>query len=331
MNYSIHPHAKAQRRKAEQKMFSFLCDFAPLRELFLLIALLCPTVSQAQETVDLRPLWKKGQLSRYQMHQVETTVTQMPGLADPQESVTEFDAEVTWQVIEAKAEGGGLARLHFDNITIKLTGPSGQSSTVTAQQADPEFEGTQQYIKALMGGTLEVRISPDSQVGGIQGIEAIKQNAGPSGQRMNENYFKGMVMDLAMLTGGTAGIKPGQTWTFPHTSTHPLGQIHLNFTDEFKGVEEIAGVPVALVQQKAQVTFEPDLKDPPADAPPVQVRTTAAEAGGQILFDLSRHEIVGSQSLQKLGIEIKMTVRGRDFTRILNETTQTELVRIAEQ
>jgi len=51
----------------------------------------------------------------------------------------------------------------------------------------------------------------------------------------------------------------------------------------------------------------------------------------QIMFDLSRGEAVGRNSVQTTVIEAKLTHNGQTVTRIMDETIQSQVLRIAEK
>ena len=81
---------------------------------------------QQPQKVDLRPLWKVGQASRYRIVQTEQTVAQMRGLGEPQKSTTQIEAVVAWEVLEIQEAGGGTARMSIESIQFKITDAQGR-------------------------------------------------------------------------------------------------------------------------------------------------------------------------------------------------------------
>ncbi|MBI1370945.1 MAG: hypothetical protein GC162_20115 [Planctomycetes bacterium] len=282
---------------------------------------------------DLRPIWTEGQVSRYRITQTELTVQQIQGMTEPAESVVELGGEVTWQIIKTPGPGqsGGTARMTLDKLTMKITDPSGTKLEVDGRGSDPATEGLRTWINAITGAPLEVSVGPDGTIGHVSGFKAIQDKAGPAGEKLDESYFQEIAMDLAVLVGGPAGAKPGAKWSEQHDGSHRMGIIHFDSTYNLTGVEKIAGIDVAMINRNSKMTFEPDMSDVPANAPPIKVRTVKATQSSQIMFDTTRHEVVGSNGDQTLELEISLTLGGRTLVRTNKEVTSTQVLRISEE
>jgi hypothetical protein len=293
----------------------------------------CPSASAADPaSLDLRPIWKPGQTSRYQISQTELTRAATEGVGQPQESLTEITGQITWKADKIDENGGGTAVMTLDTLTMKLTGPEGQVIQVSDQRADsPEAKALQPWITAMVGSPLQVAVEPDGKIGSVQGWKAIQHKAGDDGAKLDELYFQEIAMDLAVLIGGRKDQAPGATWRHRYTGSHRMGKIDYDTTYELAGVETIAGVPVAVVQRSSQLKLEPDLGELPAGAPKITVKTRQADNKGQILFDTTRHEIVGLNIDQTLEIEVSMSIPGRTVVRTTRETTSTQILRIEEK
>jgi hypothetical protein len=296
------------------------------------LALCGPTLAQEPpHPVDLRPVWKAAQASRYRITQTERTEMVVAGLAEAQSSVTDVEAVVTWEVVEAAEGGGGTARMTLESMSMKILGADGKTRSVTASAADEPLEPARQYIAALSGSPVTVQVAADGSIASVTGFEAIRAKAGQAGERIDEEFFRELARDLSALTGGQSSVASGTTWQHAHSSPHALGRVRYAYTDKLAGVERMAGIPVAVIERKAAVTFEPELPPRPADAPPIQVATRDASYESQLMFDLSRHELVGAAMRQTLVLEITTTVGDRAITRTVREATEGQILRISEQ
>jgi hypothetical protein len=306
------------------------------RHVFIVAVLGLAGLAHAQDKYDLRPIFKQGQTSRYKLTQTEVTRATIAGLpngaaAAPQESMTEIAGEITWKVTEANDSGGGTAAMTIDTLSMKVTGPDGTVVDVTPTRAPEEGKPLQQWLKAMMGTPLTVEVTPDGKIGSVKGYKAIQQKAGDNGAKLDEDYFREIAMDLAVLVGGKADAAPGSSWKFAYTGDHRLGKIDYDMTYTVGGVETIANIPVVLVNRTARMKFNADLSDLPKDAPPMKVTTKEATQTAQIMFDTTRHEIVGINIDQVLDVQVGMTLAGHNITRGNREATSTQIMRIAEK
>jgi len=274
------------------------------------------------EPVDLRPQWEAGQTSRYRITQTERTRDEIPQAGKSRQSSTELEVEATWRVLNAAEAGGGTAELVIDKLEMETIGPDGQSQPLT--------EPTQQWIDAMTGNPIEVEVGPDGGVQSVDGYQAIRQAAGPIGERLDEAYFREIVRDLALMySGGVAEAEAGDEWPQSHRGSHQMGTLLYDTEYTLQGVQRIAGVPVAMVNRSSDVRFEPEL---PEDAQgSVDLRLTNASQSGQVMFDLSRHEVVGANVDQTLEFQITRSIRDRQLTVNRRETTSTQVLRIAEE
>ena len=281
--------------------------------------------------VDLRPMWREGQSARYRIEQTEVARAQVQGAGEAQQTTTQIDVVVDLEVIEADPDGGGVVRMTIDELTMDLTGPTGEKMTITKSSGGEGTEPLQEWIGALLGTPLRITVGPNGAIAGVEGYQAIQQKAGDAGANLNEKYFQEIARDLAVLVGGQASVEPGESWETQHEGSHRLGALLYDTTYTLQGVQEMAGVSVALVQRTAEMEFEPDLSGLPENAPEIDIRVTDAGQSAQIMFDLSRHEVVGGHFEQVLGLETSFSIGGRDLTRTMTETTSTQLLRVAEE
>ncbi|QNN22883.1 hypothetical protein HED60_11595 [Planctomycetales bacterium ZRK34] len=301
--------------------------------LTLLLTLIAPAVASAQDadTLDLRPMWTEGQTSRYRITQTELTIQQITGLTDAVESTVNLEAELTWTVTKASADGGGTAVMSLDKIWMKVTDPSGNSVEEDGRSGNEATASLRTWINAITNAPLTVSVESDGSIARVEGYRAIQSKAGEAGDNLDERYFREVAMDLAVLVGGQADARLGKAWTVDHDTSHRMGEIHFETTYKPTAVESIAGIDVVMIDRNSKMRFTPDLSDLPADAPKLNVRTVEASQSGQVLYDTSRHEIVGGHGEQTLALEISFTVGGRNITRTSREVTSSQIIRISEQ
>jgi len=300
--------------------------------LVLSVCTIAPAQPAAVQPLDLRPNWTPGQTSRYRITQTEINIQQIQNMTEALETTIQLEAEATWKIIDAPDNApGGTAELTLDAIQMTLTDPSGDTLDEDGSSNNQATAPLRQWINAVTGSPLTVVVNPDGSIGKVEGYQPIQNKAGEAGQRLDEAYFREIAMDLAVLVKGPADAEPGDTWKHTHDSSHRLGAVTHNTTYELRGLETIAGIDIALIDRTAQLKLTPDLSDLPADAPPMNVRTTEATQSGQLLFDLSRHEMVGAHSEQTLAVEIQVNLAGRQLTRTSREVTSMQILRISEE
>ncbi|MHC4993716.1 MAG: hypothetical protein ACYTGQ_01560, partial [Planctomycetota bacterium] len=174
------------------------------------------SIAMAQEvavegtaTVDLRPLWIDGQTSRYKITQQEVAVSSSPDNNRTLEERTDIELELTWEVISASPDGGGVATMTLDHLVMTLTGPDGVPHVVTPTEVEEPFATVQDWINALLGTPLQVSIGPTGYVEAVSNFQPIVARAGDAGSDMDEEYFKELALDVAALAGGAEGQSPG--------------------------------------------------------------------------------------------------------------------------
>lgn len=280
--------------------------------------------------VDLRPMWRDGQRSRYRITQMEATHQEVAQLDRSMDSTMEFTAELTWEVTDAADGGGGTAELTLDSIEMLITGPDGEQRRVTASQAPEGMESMQGWIEAMTGTPLAYEVAADGSIEGVSGYGPIQNAAGEQSGRLNETYFRELAVDLVALTGGAPGVSPGDGWSHQRSGTHQMGELDYDTAYTLQGVETIEGIDVAMVRFESELDLRPDLSGVPDEAS-LNVDPREVSERGQIMFDLSRNEIVGAHVERVIDVEITASAGGRSFTQTRRTATNTQILRISEE
>jgi hypothetical protein len=309
----------------------------PIIRLLAFGAMLCalPLASadaQEAQSFDLRPMWQEGQTARYQVVTSRLNTIELSGLpggAKKRQTAMRISAEATWQVLEVDPDGGGICRMTVEKMQMELTGPEGQKLSTSQQGGDKELQAVQKLIKALTDKPVELVIDSNGQIDQVRGFQAVQRAAGPAGEQLEERDFREMAGELAVVIGGVDDAKPGRTWRQKFKWSHDAGDLVLDSRYKLLGVEQIEGIGVAMINRESDIDIELDKSQMPPDAP-IRVKTSEGKQTTQIMFDLSRHEVVGRNIDRKLEVAVQLSLAGRSVTQSIREQLNTQVLRIAE-
>lgn len=284
---------------------------------------------------DLGPRWVEGQKASYRSTTKRMSARQIKatGLDAPAvKSVTTFVSDVDWRVDKVNDDGSAQATMTVTDLTITIETPTGETLKVDRRRADKGVESVQQLVKALVGKPMEVDVDSTGHVTQVKGWKSIKADAGEAGESLTERDFVETASDLAVIMGGPADAAPGKTWNEKPEWDHELGTLEYDSQYELTGVEPIAGVPIAIVAETSKIKLDLD-KDKITQPPNAQVDVKLTEGArtSQIMFDLSRHEVAGAHSDQKLVIEMTVSFQGRSFSTVMEQETSSQLIRLSEE
>lgn len=282
---------------------------------------------------DLKPIWTKGQVSRYEISTSKSTVRQAAGQQESMKTGYASKMKVTWKVEDADPAGGGRCSLLIEDFSVELTSPKGEKFQVNRDSNDERFEGLVAVLKAFSGSTLTVTVSGAGDALKVDGFEAIKSKAGEAGEQFTEADFKEMATDLAIVARGEAKPAAGAKWDRKFTWNHELGNLHYQSKYTLVGVEEIEGVSVAVIGRESTITHSPDPAKQPMqeDGPKVTIKLLQGSEKSQIMFDATRNENVGLNTDLTLAFELTLNLGDRNFVQQINEKIQTRVLRIEEK
>ncbi len=301
--------------------------------LFMTFMVLAGASAGAQEAavVDLRPRWTEGQTATYEATTARRTTTEMSagGKSRTSDTAMEVKAKMTWRVTEAHEAGGGVGEMAIDEMTITITAPDGSETVVDGRGGgDQRLAAINQFIKAMQGKAVEVTVDSTGHVTKVSGWRAIQRQAGDLGESLEQRDFEEMASDLAWIVGGAAAVEPGDTWREKFNWSHEAGDLHHDSRYEFEGIEEIAGLPVAIVTRATKLRLDPKL---PEGGPPVDLRMTEGKQTSQIMFDLTRREVVGQNIDRTMRYQADIPLGDQTLTTRVSEQLNGQILRTSER
>lgn len=305
--------------------------------------------AKAQDTVanppviDLRPAWTAGQTARYEFwNLIEQAVdVQLGERTQSQTTTTEITGEITWTVDKVASDGSAEATMQLDWMLFEVTSSArGQSQTqVIDSRKSPSADTKPMHdlISAMATVPVKVKVAADGHITEVSGLDAMKKKTDNPDAVPSELDFIETASDLATVPfapaapGNGEGLPLGKTWKADYRWDHEMGKTDQPWKYKLDRLEDIGGVPVAVVTGEGKIKLDPEIPDRPAGSPPVNIKMTKGRASNEVLFDLSRHEAVGRHASAEEQIRVSVTFPdGRKFVRTLNETTTGQTLRISE-
>ena len=289
--------------------------------------------AEAAGPLDLRAIWRVDQLSKYRITQSETTTTTASMLAEPRVVTMNYIVDVAWRVLEAAEGGGGKAEMRTEDVRVEVISPDGETLTATASGADEGLDAYRLWAEAMTSAGVELTVSADGVIESVSGVDAVKAAADPNvAEGLDEEYFKNIALELATLTGGSESVSIGDTWEGSHETDHQFGRLTIDTTYRLDGFEEISGIGVAYVSTESQITLDPEAPAVPPGVPAPEVELTDSSASGTLVFDMTRHELVGGNSNQTIEVTVTITPPdGPGIDVVTREVTSVKLLRTAEE
>ncbi|MEM6458165.1 MAG: hypothetical protein AAF710_02105 [Planctomycetota bacterium] len=296
------------------------------------------------DTADLRPALTPGQTTRYEFwNRIQQSATvALAGRQRTQDSSLEIVGEVTWTVRDAPPDGSSTCSMTLDWMSL-TNRPAGQPEQVidSRRPASPDTEIMHELITAMAGVTLTVTLGPDGEVTNLTGLDRMNPKTTRPELLPSDLDFRETASDLAALAKappGTAAahgnVAVGTTWDADFRWDHDLGQVDQDWTYTLEAVEDLAGVPVAVVTGTADLSLDPDpdaAGQLPPGTPAPRIRMLDGRATTRVLYDLTRREAVGRHSTAAETVEVRLQLPdGNTFTRTLTETLTGQVLRLSE-
>ncbi|MCC6580727.1 MAG: hypothetical protein IT440_09815 [Phycisphaeraceae bacterium] len=299
---------------------------------FLILATLTSGVRADEAAVNLQPRFVTGRTTRYQIWtQRQRSMTGLVGGQTRRiETHFEIEGRITWTIQRVNPDGSASAVMTMDYLTVNITLPDGAIKRNDSRQGSGDTAPVHTLIRAMCGAPMTLTVAPDGSVANVTGTDVIRSRAGDDIDVPEDLDFIETASDLATIPFAPAAAAVGKAWPTRFDWLHELGQLHYQTTSKLDGMETIAGIPVAVVSSTSQVDLTVDRSKLPEGAP-VQVRLLSGSARGKVMFDTTRAEAVGRNSVLSTQIESRMDIAGQTITQITDETIQSQTLRISEE
>ena len=294
------------------------------------------TANAAETTtkdINLRPKFVAGRTTKYEVWSLRKQSIAMSFMGESQkmESVLETQGEVTWRVDRVNADGSATCTMTLNWLTATSKSTDTEPIQVDSRKATGDNAMMHELVKAMSGAPIAVEVAADGTVTKVKGVDAIHAKLADAENAPDELDFQETAADLATITAAQETIAMGRNWKHAAAWNHELGKMHHDTTYTLDGVEQVADIPIATVTGVAKLRLDLDKDKLPADGPKLDVKLKSGQATTQIMFDLSRGEAVGRNSTMTTNIEARLTHNGQTLTRIMDETVQSQSIRIAEK
>ena len=287
-----------------------------------------------EQGIDLRPRFTEGRTARYSVW----TLRSISNSASVGEHTRSFDqettteGEVSWTVKQVHPDGSASCVMLVHWMTWSGRLPDGSVVVNDSREPTGDNEEAHRLVVAMCDVPLTFEVSADGTVNDVSGIDAIS-NAVDQDQRVPDALdFMESATDLALVAAAPPATAAGDEWDAQFTWNHNFGPMHQRMKYSLDSVEQVEGIRVATVTGRASLELEVDPAKIPAAGPPLDIQLTEGDLRTQIMFDLSRHEAVGRNTVEERVVEMTGDLGGgRTFQTVIEERIHSQVLRIAEQ
>ncbi len=296
--------------------------------------------AQDAETYNLRPHWTQGQTARYEIWSSRTQDVSMTFAGQKRDAqiVMSSEGEVLWTVDQVKADGSSVCTMTIDWLAVEMAADGGKPLKNDSRKGSGDIEPFQKLLKAMTGVPLKVSVAADGTVTKVTGMKAISSRMETDFKELvpEELDFIESATDLATLVAVPESVTVGKKWDadlkWTWSDTPFEGHLKHDMKYTLAGVEEMAGLQIAVVEGKSKLKLDVDRSNLPEGMPPTDVKLVKGESQTQIMYDMSRHEAVGRHTSQSTTIDFTVRLPNNNtLNRRLVETLQGQSLRIAEE
>ena len=264
--------------------------------LALAIAFVCAIPLAAQD-VSLRYQWKKGDTLRYRWTaQTNVTMSGIPGLGDMTVTTTLVQV-VKMAVDDVAADGTATLRATFESAKMEMGTPMGSlkydSAAPAAPTGDPMTDTLATAMKALIGASVTLTVTPTGQVPKLQGMEELaaklKQAIGPDAALAgfdaifsNEAMIASFGQNFAAVPDKP--VKAGDAWKSELKLTNPMAPMVSSMTYTLKAIENTGGAQIARISTTSVIKPAGPGK-PNAAMPTMKIDVGTGNGDGEVIFD----------------------------------------------
>lgn len=290
------------------------------------------TAQDLPAVVNLQPHFVANQTARYEVWTLrdQSITVDLAGKSQTIATRMEVTGEVSWTVDRVSSDGSADCLMTIEWLAARLTTPEGVQ-VCDSRRASGDNEAVQRLLQSMSGAPLRMSVAADGTVGTVRGVEAIRQRAGDAVQVPEDLEFIETASDLATIPYAPAQLGVGQNFSARFAWPHELGTLHHESSYRLASVEEVADIPLATIEGQTRLTLQPNPGKLPPNSPPMDIRLLSGNANSQVMFDLLRREAVGRNSIQTTQVRVSMSVQNQTLTRTVDETIQSQVLRIQEQ
>lgn len=298
----------------------------------ILIASTALAADPATDVANLQPKFVAGKTTRYEIWSQRKQHVELSFLGETQkmDMTLETKGEVTWTVDRVNADGSAACTMTLDWLVATTAGTDAEPVTIDSRKAGGD-DRMSELLKAMAKTPIAVDVAADGTVTRVKGVDAIHAKLADPESAPDELDFQETASDLVTIAAATGAVRLNGNWKASATWNHELGKLHHDTTYTLQGIEQVADISIATIEGVSKLRLDVDPKKLPADGPKLDVQLKKGESRTQIMFDLSRGEAVGRNSVQSTTIEAKLTHNGQTLTRLMDETIQSQVLRIAEK
>ncbi len=322
-----------------KKLFVVTAFFLCLFPAVLAPAADTPDANAVEQATDLQPHFQAGRKSRYEIWMMRDNRIILPAAGRSQSAGThiEVKSEVTWLVEKVKPDGGATCVMTIDWISADYTNAAGEKTENDSRRAAGGNEAIHKLVRAMAGVPVRIELAADGSVLSASGAEVLERKIGKEFHPPNNLDFMESASDLATIIAAPKQTQLKDKWTARNTWNHELGKINVSLEQTLVSVEDIAGIPVANVTGRGNLSLEPDITKVfpkellnQAGSPQIDIKLKSGSLNTQVMYDLQRHEAIGRNSTQETQIEIRLKVKDQTLTESITNTIQSQTLRIEE-
>lgn len=287
------------------------------------------------QAVNLRPMFEAGRNSKYSFWSQRDRTVNVSFNGDQQSTSVRmvFEGQVSWTVKSVAPDGSARCIMNYEHVLAKIQNGDEPPQVVDSRQGAGENAQLHKFLTSLVNAPIEVQMTAEGVAQSVTGTQLITQRLGEDLKAMapeDEEHVES-AMELATLPGAPATLPVGQSWSADYDWKHELGRNKMKMTYQLAQVEDIAGIPVATINTSAKPVIVPDYSKIPANGPKVNIQQTQGDYQGQIIFDLQRHDTVGSNAVKTTAMVITISLpNNQTIIRNVDEKLQSQMLRIEE-
>lgn len=285
---------------------------------FALVTLLLAAPADAQ--VQLKWKLKKGEKLNYEMV-VNTNIDSMAGKMTMKQVM-----DMSWNVTAVKSDGSATLEQKITRVRMTMDNPMlGKIEYDSNKGAgdNPIAKQLGKSMGAIVNAKTTLTLTPYGEVKDLklskEFEEAIKKagtGAGGLGGGINGDTLKQIVGQMGAVFPKKT-VSKGDTWKHNIKSKLPFGEMKVDSTQKFTGMQSVSGNKVARIENKSSFTMVPKAGFPG--------KITIKDKGskGTTYFSVEKGRLVSMSGVQNM--EMNVSVAGRNITMSMKSVTEMKL------